>query len=446
MAKSVFEGEWLFTSPSNSSIIKRGDVLGWQKIANDFSDMLAPDLNNGTHDARWISILSWCLVVSNTIPLRQDFDRSELYKWLKPLEVFWIKATLEKIASDNKYGNYSDYQLPGRRKIKEWSGKYNDLKELLDDLDNFRYSGIYGTYRTILKNVPGFTEDCDGWTPDIVATDLANQYNIPYQKNISARGNPQPNAYWLGKTSIENSDEKSLWDLIRSQRISRLPTSKKSVSNLTKKEEQILISALFSKDGNGKRRRIVANAIEKSNAQSYADLCNDVSKKLQDIPDAYLLCPFSRLSDSAIDLLNNIWNCIKDKPRVTLSEVHITGDCRQQLKNSVDLWIEAKNDSLANNFRIIDQFVSMISDIDNMKDADLVRCIVNYHSENCRGRKWMQINNEYVEPLLFSNTTEASYYRFRLWQLSRLALQCGFIHNIPGILSQESFYMEDYDE
>ena len=54
-------GSWYFTAPWDPVSVRRGDPLGLRAGADYFADLLAPGLSNATSDARWISLLSWCL-------------------------------------------------------------------------------------------------------------------------------------------------------------------------------------------------------------------------------------------------------------------------------------------------------------------------------------------------------------------------------------------------
>ena len=60
-------GSWYFTAPWDPVLIRRGDALGLRAGADYFADLLAPGLSNATSDARWISLLSWCLKWSHVV-------------------------------------------------------------------------------------------------------------------------------------------------------------------------------------------------------------------------------------------------------------------------------------------------------------------------------------------------------------------------------------------
>jgi hypothetical protein len=113
------QSAWYFTAPWEPVQIRRGDALGFRAGADYFADLLAPGLSNNTSDARWISILSWCLKWSHEAwqnagggDLSRRDEQRERYAWLRPLELLWVDRTLE---SGQMTG-----QLRGRRSIERW--------------------------------------------------------------------------------------------------------------------------------------------------------------------------------------------------------------------------------------------------------------------------------------------------------------------------------------
>ena len=91
------ESYWYFTKPWEPVSIRRGDALGFRAASDYFADLLAPGLSNGTSDARWISLLSWCLNGSHIAwkkagggDLSRRDEQRERYAWLRPLELLWL--------------------------------------------------------------------------------------------------------------------------------------------------------------------------------------------------------------------------------------------------------------------------------------------------------------------------------------------------------------------
>src|ERR1700730_7354058 len=94
--------EWLLTAPWEPIAVRRGDPLGFRTLSNRFADIIAPDLSNRTQDARWLTILAWCLCVSEHAPWRSAKETADSrwvrtreganrrYEWLRPLELLWV--------------------------------------------------------------------------------------------------------------------------------------------------------------------------------------------------------------------------------------------------------------------------------------------------------------------------------------------------------------------
>jgi hypothetical protein len=62
---------WYFTAPWDKEPIRRGDALGLRAGADYFADLIAPGLSNASSDARWITLLSWCLAVAHRMAKRR---------------------------------------------------------------------------------------------------------------------------------------------------------------------------------------------------------------------------------------------------------------------------------------------------------------------------------------------------------------------------------------
>ncbi len=95
------ESSWYFTKPWEPVSIRRGDALGFRAASDYFADLLAPGLSNGTSDARWISLLSWCLKWSHLAwqnaggrDLSHRDEQRERYAWLRPLELLWVDRSI----------------------------------------------------------------------------------------------------------------------------------------------------------------------------------------------------------------------------------------------------------------------------------------------------------------------------------------------------------------
>ena len=113
------ESSWFLTTPWERVARRRGAALGLRPAADFLADVVAPGLTNGTVDARWVTLLSWCLKWSHECWSRccgGDPDRREeqarRYAWLRPLELLWVARTLA-LDRDGE----ARRQLPGRRSV-----------------------------------------------------------------------------------------------------------------------------------------------------------------------------------------------------------------------------------------------------------------------------------------------------------------------------------------
>ncbi len=196
-------GEWFFTAPWDSVPVRRGDALGFRAGADYFAELLAPGLSNATSDARWISILSWCLKWSHVAwrsagggDLTQRDEQRQRYAWLRPLELLWVDRTLES-------GQVTG-QLRGRRSIERWRKADRKIPSFAmspDQFRRYRQVGMYGAYRVVLRTSPGLTTG-DGWTPAATGLDLADLVNQSLPRAV--RWSPAPtscNCVWSSRNS-----------------------------------------------------------------------------------------------------------------------------------------------------------------------------------------------------------------------------------------------------
>ena len=71
--------------------VRRGDPLGLQVVAEGIAEALVPGLSNRTVDARWISILCWCLRQGHAAWKAYGAGHGQpavgkhLYPWVRPL-------------------------------------------------------------------------------------------------------------------------------------------------------------------------------------------------------------------------------------------------------------------------------------------------------------------------------------------------------------------------
>jgi hypothetical protein len=321
--------------------------------ADYFADLLAPGLSNAASDARWISILSWCLKWSHVVwtnaggsDLSRRDDQRARYAWLRPLELLWVDRTLES--------GQTTGQLRGRRSIGRWRKADRQLPNFAmspDQFRRYRQVGTYGAYRVVLRTVPGLTAG-DGWTPDVTALALANLVNYSLPRDVRLKHEHFENGTKWGHWSA--GDEARYW-VERGWQTSRakvggfLPTPDNAVGKrLPEEERRLLEPALFDAEST---RRVTAEVLANAKtAGSHTDLCDALanssalSKKLEPASVASLPA-FSRFADAAMHAMRGLWNHInqdkaKQAPAVemlarstaALAESDVIGD------QQVDAW------------------------------------------------------------------------------------------------------------
>ena len=308
---------WYFTAPWDPVQIRRGDALGLRASSDYFADLLAPNLSNATSDARWISLLSWCLKWSHVVwknagggdLSRRDEQRAR-YAWLRPLELLWVARTLES--------GQTTGQLRGRRSIKKWQEADHappNFAMTPDQFRRYRQVGMYGAYRVVMRNIPGLTIG-DGWTPDKTADTLANLVNeslhpcVRLKRESFDRGIQWGS--WTGKDREAEFWVRRGWSTsFKEASVGYLPTPDDAVSQLLHNEERRLIEPVLF--GAGSIRRVTAEVLASAkSANSHAALCDDLanSRALARVIDPALLAllpVFSRFAYAAMDAMRRLW-------------------------------------------------------------------------------------------------------------------------------------------
>lgn len=436
--------------------IRRGDALGFRTIADYFADQLAPGLSNGTSDARWISILSWCLKWSHIAwqnaggaNLDRRNDQRARYAWLRPLELLWVARTLES--------GQTTGQLRGRRSIERWRKSDMQLPDFAMSADQFRryrQVGTYGAYRVLFRTIPGLTTG-DGWTPGQTALNLAEFVNKSlfkdaqlnqehFEKGIKWENwrDGNESRFWLERGWKEWMKLKKKDDF--------LPTPDNNVrTQLLDKECQLLKPVLF---GNDSVLQMTAKILAKAmSARSHHDLCNvlanskDLSKKVE--PALLVLLPvFSQLADTAMDAMREIWretNHNNEKQTPTLNKLLECSDNLvdklAQLKKVSEVWLKTTNRDTFPHGQVVSQLAEAMKAAS--KPLNQLQALIKHHHEHGGGRRWFREQEGKLEPLVKDTGITASDYRFRLRSLCLLASQCGVadMSHALGILTDDRF-------
>jgi hypothetical protein len=461
--------EWLLTAPWEPVFVRRGDPLGFRALSNRFADMLAPDLSNQTQDARWLTILSWCLCVSERAPWRRAVEgdsprwiRSRegaraRYEWLRPLELLWVARTFSLLG-----GAIAGRQLPGIRAIKQWDYQDTRFGFSNDQWQRYRQTGVYGAYRVMFRRLAGLTRGGDGWSPDKESQRLAEMLEqilgkrellpeIVSEKTISHKALPE--TYW-----------KNVWTTWRSQNSSAatdfLPTSRSTIQPLKyTKEREILSRLIFSDTNRGQRRSKVAIIASKSTAVNHAALCEEIASHLvqdqnQTIQVA-LLPAFTRFADAALNSLVSIWACFfqKEAREPVVSMIDVSRNARiavslGDLRDQATTWLKSRKiyEVMALPTREVDSLAHDVVSLQGRSRTETIACLVRHHLSCGGGLRWMKLQDSTIVPTAPTRHVDASQYRFRLWQVCRMAVQCGVVESMPAALTAETALDDEEEE
>jgi hypothetical protein len=454
------ESYWYFTKPWESVSIRRGDALGFRAASDYFADLLAPGLSNGTSDARWISLLSWCLNWSHVAwkkagggDLSRRDEQRERYAWLRPLELLWVDRTL-------KAGRTTG-QLRGRRSIERWrkAAQVPSNFAMSDEqFRRYRQVGTYGAYRVVLRTIPGLTTG-DGWTLADTGLKLARLVNDSLPS--AARLNQQHFekraqwGHWSKGKQVEYWTEHgwAAWD--KSANYGFLPTPDESISTqLPNEERKLLAPSLFPA---GSIRRITADVLARvHSANSHADLCealaqsSEIAEKLK-LENASLaaLPAFSRFADAAMSAMRGLWGEInRDGENQTPSVEKLARAPEikvglERLREVADTWLRSQGGSAFQHERAVTQLADAM--VGAKTCSEQMRLLSRHHHDNGSGRRWFREEGGKLVPLLADTGIAASDYRFRLRALCLLAAQCG-VAEMDAALNAMAQEGEDEEE
>jgi len=450
---------WYFTAPWDPVPIRRGDALGFRAGADYFADLLAPGLSNNTSDARWVSILSWCLQWSHVAwrsagggdLLRRDDQRAR-YAWLRPLELLWVDRTLE--------AGQDTGQLRGRRSVERWRRADRRLPNFAmteDQFRRYRQVGTYGAYRVVFRTIPGLTTG-DGWTPAETALKLADLVNDSLPRAARLRQEHFENG---SKWGIWGGGEEARYWLERGWHTSWstlggfLPTADEAIrKRLPPEERNLLEPAIFASSST---RRVTAEVLASArSAQTHAELCDTLasSTTLSAKIEPASLAPlpsFTRFADAAMHAMRTLWNEInhddaKQAPTVeNLARSAELRDRLERLRQAATAWLRAPGRSTFPHESVVTRLADAVMAV--ATPAEQLRALSKHHHEHGGGLRWFREQAGKMVPLVPDTGIAATDYRFRLRPLARLAAQCGVANMSQALdaISQQSPDDEEAD-
>ena len=447
---------WYFTAPWDPEPVRRGDPLGFRGSADHFAELLAPGLSNGTSDARWISILSWCLKWSHIAwqsagggDLSRREDQRARYAWLRPLELLWVARTL---SSGQDTG-----QLRGRRSVNRWFNSEKGLPNFAMSSDQFRryrQVGTYGAYRVVFRAITGLTAG-DGWTPNGTALALAKLVNdsLPREARLKQEHFESGTRWgnWIGANEARYWVERGWPAWEKTGGI--LPTPDDSVrKQLPETERNLIRSVMFSDSSILRMTAIVLAGAE--TARTHADLCDALasskalSKRLETAVLASLPA-FTRFADAAMHAMRGLWyevNHDDANQAPAIKNLARSADLQRrlnQLAAASGVWLTTPDQSAFPNRMSVTELA------DAMKQAktpsDQIRALIKHHHKHGGGRNWFREQGGKLVPLVADTGIATSDYRFRLRSLCLLAAQCD-VANMNSALNAMAQEEHDAEE
>ena len=451
------EWSWCLTGPWEPVSIRRGDALGFRAASDYFADLLAPGLSNSTSDARWISLLSWCLKWSHIvwknaggIDLSRRDDQRARYAWLRPLELLWVHRTLE-------FGQTTG-QLRGRRSIERWRKADRRLPNFAmspDQFRRYRQVGMYGAYRVVLRKIPGLTMG-DGWTPGATTLALANLVNESLPRDVRLEQKHFENGTKWGHWSSGNEARYWVeygWRTSWAQFGGFLPAPNDAVTErLPNQERSLLETSLFEV---GSTRRVTAEVLASAKpARSHADLCDALanSSALAKKVGSTSLAPlpaFSLFADAAMEAMRGLWDEINqdsERQAPSIEKLVRSSELRlrfERLREEGRKWLNFAGRTAFPREQIVTQLAEEMSTATSLSEQ--VRMLSRHHHEHGGGRRWFREESGKLAPLVAHNDIVASDYRFRLRALCLLAAQCG-VAKMDSALDAMAPEAEDEEE
>lgn len=444
MRTNAAEQEWFLTAPFDPVMVRRGDPLGFRQITDWYADLLAPGLSNRTYDVRWLTILSWILHRANHV--WQHFrdgatlDSAEAtrryYEWIKPLELLWVARTEVELL--RREVTTVGYQLPGIRAIARWRESDRKLPSFglgLDQYRRYRQTGVYGAYRVMLRQVGCLTRERDGFRPERKLQELIDLVDgdVPrvHPPKLRRGKVPDPARYWV-------HDGWPSWHGVHSSQL--FPTLRASAGRLTAIERNVLCPQIFghsAMDPDARRRRRVAEILAKSHAPSHTLLCGVIARHLDAdrFQDQLLLLPiFSAVADAGVDTMDAIWRELSEEPQRTVKQVATrVASSLEQLLTASTSWRKSLKPHIAGQ-GVVHSLANGICHA--RSDQERVVALVNHHERFGGGLSWFKFSGNGTQLVRFApvRPTGTARYRFRLYALCRMALQCGVIDQIPSAL------------
>ncbi len=361
---------------------RKGDPLGFQGIANQIADEIAPGLSGRNTDARWLTLL--CIGLSQFDSSVKNNSYKIFSRWERCIVKWAIKLKLE-----------NGRQLPGKRSVDSWPNRY-------------RYYGPYGSYKKMLINI-GLIED-DGWTLTQTGRELAKTMGNEVTPDFKSSINVQ--------NCVKSPNKKPIEKIIKEC----LPLTVDEP--VTPPEKEILAQLVFGGDKEGQIRRNTFRWMKKKR--------NFWQQKKEGISGS--LCEaFQEFTCSCFAMVKEVSDLLSSAPD---KQNFSTCDNWKDVLQNAQRMNKLKEEALSNGWSLVVELARQIIETKNP-------CVLLDHhiSSSGSGKKWLALINGKYESLVSEKEMMRKSYSFRLWNIWRLGRQL-----IPDKGPEEYPWYIDYIE
>ncbi len=435
--------ELLFTAPWEPIVERRGDPLGFRALVDTLADGVAPGLSNATADARWVTILAWCMVKAHTVwrqaggnGLDQPDEVARRYAWQRPLELMWIDRALT-------LGGDAKRQLPGQRSVKRWAEakrKPAQFDMTDDQYARYRQSGPYGAYRIAFRRWPGLTVTGDGWTPAGGSRALATWLDQRLGGARCVKLDGGADALHQGALTRARGREDRWWQHawpeyhFKSKALEATLPSRRTTS-VRLPEYAVLQPLAFGEDPGGERRRAIAKLCKSAGTVGHRGICKAIAQEFSKDARLSALPAVAEFADAAMELMTTMAELLNGEVMVTLKEIAAGPGVAPQARKLQ----QAAHRFLKKQAQVQLEYaapgVHLATALERQPPVGVLRALVAHHLRSGSGIRWFTMHGDAIAPV--PRPPSGFRYRFRLFALCRIAVQCGVITELPAALDMQ---------
>lgn len=204
-------------------------------------------------------------------------------------------------------------------------------------------------------------------------------------------------------------------------------------------EATLLKPIAFGDDEGGKRRRSVAQAVSKGGARNHTEACRAIARAFPNEPECRALPAFARFADAAVDCLRYSAAALSASggSRIRLSSICRGSTPEEHAQELVAAAKECRRALEQSSLPHTDGVWALLRNLEHQRTQRVIEAVLAQHALFGTAIRWL----EHRDGWLYATRPEGPSdfrYRFRLWPLARLAVQCGILRGMPKAVS-ESF-------